>query len=61
MAVGFVLDVKVLVLLVDAVRRTLLPLRLASRLLAAALVLFDLVFVHPEGGLRESGILSREA
>ena len=60
MAVGLVLDVKVLILLVDAVRGTLFPLRLAGRLLTAALVLLNLFFVHSEGGLRESGILSRE-
>jgi len=60
MAVGLVLDVKVLVFLVDAVRGTLLPLRLAGRLLTAALVLLNLFFVHSEGGLGESGILSRE-
>ena len=60
MAVGFVLDVKVLVLLVDAVRRALLPLRLASRLLAAALILLNLFFIHSGGGCGECGVLSRE-
>jgi len=41
-AVGFVFDVEVLVLLVHAVRGTLLPLRDTRRRLAAALV-----FIHP--------------
>jgi hypothetical protein len=55
MAVGFVLDVKVLHVLVDAVRRALLPLGDARRRLAAALVL-----VHPEGRLCKCGMLARE-
>jgi hypothetical protein len=60
MAVGFVLDVKVLVLLMDAVRRALLPLGHASRLVAAALVFLDLFFIHSDGGCGECGVLSRE-
>jgi hypothetical protein len=60
MAVGFVLDVKVFVLLVDAVRGTLFPLRQASRLFATALVFLDLLFVHFESGLGKCGLLSRE-
>jgi hypothetical protein len=60
MTVGFVLDVKVFILLVDAVRRTLLPLRLASRLGAAALILLDLFFIHSERTCGECGLLSCE-
>lgn len=56
MAVGLVLDIKVLVLLVNSVRRTLLPLGFTRRRLAAALV-----FIHPELSVVEKcGALSRE-
>jgi hypothetical protein len=54
-AVGLVLGVKVLLLVVDAVRRALFPLGDAGRRLAAALI-----FVHLEGCLGEGGVLSRE-
>jgi hypothetical protein len=47
MAVGFVLDVKVLSVLVDTVRRALLPLRNARCLIATILV----VIAHLESGL----------
>lgn len=43
MAIRFILDVKVLILLMYTVRRTLLPLRDASRRLSTALIL-----IHPD-------------
>jgi hypothetical protein len=43
MAIGLVLDVKVLHVIMNAIRRALLPLRDAGRRLAAALI-----FVHFE-------------
>jgi hypothetical protein len=53
--IRFVLDVKVLVLLVHVVRRTLFPLRDARRLLAAVLV-----FSHFGKGGAEAGVVSRK-
>jgi hypothetical protein len=53
-AVGFVLDVKVLVLLMHPVRRALFPFRDASCFLATGLVLV-LVLGHFEGGGGERG------